>query len=118
MKLEIVYSHEVWRTNDKDGSNYAVMFYRILADRTSAEAIEQYCNDTIASGNKVVYDDVTGEVMYRTTRPVADGCSVVRSHSGKWYPDLSKLRHLQAMSAVLGASTIAEALVKTSNNRN
>lgn len=116
-QLSVTYSHEVWRTNEKDNSNYVTMMYRILKDETSPEAIEQYCNDTIAAGYKVITDDETGEVLYRTTRPVAEGCKVVRSHSGKWYPDMSSLRNLQAYAAILGSNNVADALIRNAQKQ-
>lgn len=97
LRLEIGFKGQFSRTNEETGKTYKTRFFYIMPNNDSL-AIEQYKADTIKSGNKVVIDDATGLVLFRTTRYFPAGCDVIRTKNGDWIADTDIVDEIEALT--------------------
>ncbi len=111
MSLSVKYRNEYTRTNENDGSKYTVWCYRVLKSNHPA-TIEQLKADTTAQGYNILIDEESGDMLFRSTRPVPEGCNIIRTSSGRWIADKSKLRQLNALAAEFPNLGIGEAVTK------
>ena len=109
MSLSVKYRNEYMRTNESDGSKYVVYCYRVLKSN-SPLAVEQLRADTIAAKHNIIIDDETGDMLFRTTRVVPEGCNIIRTSSGRWIADKSKLRQLAALAKEFPELGLGQAL--------
>lgn len=97
LRLEIGFKGQFGRTNEETGKTYKTRFFYVMPNNDPL-AIEQYKADTLAAGHKIVIDDVTGLVLFRTTRFFPAGCDVIKTKSGDWIADTDIVDEIEALS--------------------
>jgi hypothetical protein len=124
LSMSLKFRNSFVRKNEDDGSTYRIYCYLLDAGNDKL-ALAQYEADTKASGYNAIVDEESGLVLHKATKPIPQGCNIIRTSAGKWVADTQKWDELNALAGMfpnlgLGQALVSEMLkgVKTPKSSN
>lgn len=111
MNLTVSYRNKFTRTNEEDGSVYNIYCY-LVAKNNNPLAVAQLEQDIQDAGHKVIVDEPSGCILFKSTRPIPRGCQITRTSKGKWIADTAKWDEIAALDKLYPNLGLGAAMAK------
>jgi hypothetical protein len=111
MNLTVSYRNKFTRTNEEDGSVYNIYCY-LVAKNNNPVAVAQLEQDIQDAGHKVIVDEPSGCILFKSTRPIPRGCQITRTSKGKWIADTAKWDEIAALDKLYPNLGLGAAMAK------